>query len=303
MKKFFVAALLSFALYAAPAYFAQTTNPEVPQDKIVTVAKPFLGNWAAVSCESEPLGLRFSIRIDSVPDQDNGTRLAPVLKLTGVQGYTLSNGPFDFQTSAFLSVPGDTPDKSFLLLAVQNSNLLLSLQPTRIQGAIQTALNGSFQRFLYGTQAQVYVIRDTFKADDYSYVTPLSSMCPKADSNDNGPQARLLRAASTMITVAAARLAADETPEEQNAALLELTKFAQDRNLLGGYRDGAVDGTYDIALFETDKDGNAVGDEPKWAVYGAATITEGVKQIESDYTTYPDGHNKPNGDTEKQNKA
>jgi hypothetical protein len=297
MKKFFAAALLSFALYAAPAYFAQTTSPDVPQDKVATVAKPFIGNWAAVSCESDPLGLRFSIRIDSVPDQDNGTRLAPVLKLTGVQGYSLTNGPFDFQTSAFMSVPGDTPDKSFLLLHVQNSNLLLSLQPTRIQGKIQTSLNGSVQRFLDGSQAQVFVIPDTFKADDYSYVTPLSMMCPKADSNDDGPQARLLRAAATMITVAAARLATDETPEEQTAALNELTKFAADHSLIGAYRDGTKEGTYDIALFLIDADGQATG-EPKWVVYGTTTLTEGVKQIESDYTTYPDGHDVPGDDPE-----
>lgn len=299
MKKFFAAALLSFALYAAPAYFAQTTSPDVPQAQVATAAKPFIGNWAAVSCESNPLGLRFSIRVDSVADQDNETRLAPVLKLTGVQGYNLTNGPFDFQTSAFLSVPGDTSDKSFLLLHVQNSNLMLSLQPTRIQGKIQTSLNGSVLRFLDGTQAQVFVIPDTFKADDYSYVTPLSMMCPKADSNDDGPQARLLKAASQVIIAGAQKVSfmADETPEEQTAALNELTKFAADHSLIGAYRDGTKEGTYDIALFLTDADGQATG-EPKWVVYGAATVTEGVKQIESDYVTYPDGHDVPGDDPE-----
>lgn len=288
MKKFFAAAILSFALYAAPAYFAQTTSPEVPQAQIAAVAKPFIGNWAAVSCESEPMGIRFSIRIDSVPDQDNGTRLAPVFKLTGVQGYTLSNGPFDFQTSAFLNVPGDTPDKSFLLLHVQNSNLLVSLQPTQVQGRIITSLNGAVRKFLDGSQAQLFVIPDTFKENDYAYVTPLSTMCPKADSNDDGPQARLMRASFTP---------ADETPEEQLAALNELTKFAADHSLLGAYRDGTKQGTYDIALFLTDADGQATG-EPKWVVYGATTLTEGVKQIESDFVTYPDGHDVPGDDPE-----
>ena len=49
MKKFFTAALLSFALFAAPAYFAQTKGTEVPQNKVVATAKPFIGKWAAVS--------------------------------------------------------------------------------------------------------------------------------------------------------------------------------------------------------------------------------------------------------------
>lgn len=289
MKKLIQAAVLAFALYAAPAYFAQTTSPDVPQDQVTTVAKPFVGKWAAVSCESNPIGIRFSIRVDSVADQDNGTRLAPVFKLTGVQGYDLSNGSFDFQTSAFLNVPGDTPNTSFLLLHVQNSNLLVSLQPTRVQGKIVTSLNGAVQRFLDGSQAALFAIPDTFKDGDWAYVTPLSMMCPKADSNDDGPQARLMRASFTP---------ADETPEEQAAALSDLTKFAAAHNLLGAYRDGAIEGTYDVALFEMDKDGNATSNEPKWVVYSAASLTEGVKQIESDYTTYPDGHNDPSSDTD-----
>jgi hypothetical protein len=79
--------------------------------------------------------------------------------------------------------------------------------------------------------------------------------------------------------------------DADQAALNELNNFAAAHQLIGGYRDGSEDGTFDLALFTADENGDATGDGPKWVVYGAATLTEGVVQIESDYKTYPDGHN------------
>lgn len=95
--------------------------------------------------------------------------------------------------------------------------------------------------------------------------------------------------------------ASTETEDEAAAALKELSTFATANNVFGAYRNGATTGTYDVALFELDKDGNVVAGEPKWAVYGAATLTEGVKQIESDFATYPDGHNVPSVSAPKAN--
>lgn len=291
MRKFFAAAVLAFALYAAPAYFAQSVVPqnEIPQEKVADAAKPFIGKWAAVSCETNIIGVRFSIRVGNVPDQDNGVRQAPVFKVEGAQGVTMD--PFDFQTNSFA-----TDFDGVLTLQVENDGLgLITLRQTKKQGKIVTSLTGEVVNFSQGSDTLLFAVPDTFKTGNWDYVTPLSTMCPKADSNDDVPQARLLKAASQVIIAGAQKVSftADETPEEQAAALSELTKFAQARGLLGAYRDGSKDGTYDVAMFVTDKDGNVVGDDPKWVVYGAATLTEGVKQIESDYTTYPDGHNVP----------
>lgn len=84
-------------------------------------------------------------------------------------------------------------------------------------------------------------------------------------------------------------VAAGETEEEARVALVEFTKFAEDHKLLAGYRDGSAPGTYDVALFVTDENGQAVGD-PKWVVFGAASLTKGVKQIEADFAEFPDGN-------------
>jgi hypothetical protein len=106
-----------------------------------------------------------------------------------------------------------------------------------------------------------------------------------------------------MLAFAAASFSATRTPifeqnvpvvtvaqsDEDVAALSELTGFAAEHKLIGGYRDGTP-GTFDVALFATDDDGQATGDGPKWVVYGAASLTVGVKQIEADFAQYPDGH-------------
>jgi hypothetical protein len=76
-----------------------------------------------------------------------------------------------------------------------------------------------------------------------------------------------------------------ETEKEAQAAWDEFNKFAKEHNLKGGYLHPTED-SWSLALFVGDD-----ADVPKWAVYDLPTLTEAVKQIESDYKTYPNGHN------------
>lgn len=88
----------------------------------------------------------------------------------------------------------------------------------------------------------------------------------------------------------------DSAQEQQAAhdqeAWNEFTKFAADHGLFGAYRGGSGM-PWDLAFFTEDANGQPTGDGPKWAVYGYADLAEAVKQIESDYTQYPNGHNNP----------
>ena len=188
MKKFFTAALLSFALFAAPAYFAQTKGTEVPQNKVVATAKPFIGKWAAVSCEdSGPVGVRFSIRVNSVVDQENGARWAPVFKLTAIRNFDFD--PFDLQTNSFQTVQNEDSKDSSLLLQVENDEAgMISLQPTKTQGKVLTSLFGTITNFRDGTETKFFVIPDTFKVENWDYVTPLSTLC-STDGSNHEPQA------------------------------------------------------------------------------------------------------------------
>jgi hypothetical protein len=74
-----------------------------------------------------------------------------------------------------------------------------------------------------------------------------------------------------------------ETEQEAQVAWDQFNAFAKEHNLIGLYQHPAED-VWNLGL--------AVDNEsaPKWAVYGFKTLTEAVKQIESDYTKYPDGH-------------
>jgi hypothetical protein len=74
-----------------------------------------------------------------------------------------------------------------------------------------------------------------------------------------------------------------ETREEAQVAWDQFNAFAKEHNLIALYRHPAED-VWDLAL-TTDE-----GTAPKWAVYGFKTLTEAVKQIEADYTKYPNGH-------------
>jgi hypothetical protein len=74
---------------------------------------------------------------------------------------------------------------------------------------------------------------------------------------------------------------AAETEKQAQAAWDEFVKFAKDHNLDAGYQHPAED-VWNLAFI--------VGDEPKWAVYGYDKLADAVKQIESDYVKYPDGH-------------
>jgi hypothetical protein len=75
-----------------------------------------------------------------------------------------------------------------------------------------------------------------------------------------------------------------ETEQEAQVAWDEFNKFAKEHDLKGGYLHPTED-SWSLALFAGDEK------EPKWAVYDLPTLTEAVKQIESDYKTYPNGHN------------
>jgi hypothetical protein len=76
----------------------------------------------------------------------------------------------------------------------------------------------------------------------------------------------------------------DETEAQAQAAWDEFNKFASDHNLVGGYQHPNED-SWSLALFVGED-----SDVPKWAVYDYSNLTDAVKQIESDYATYPDGH-------------
>jgi hypothetical protein len=75
-----------------------------------------------------------------------------------------------------------------------------------------------------------------------------------------------------------------ETREEAQVAWDQFNAFAKEHNLRGGYQHPTED-SWSLAFFVGDD-----ADVPKWAVYNFPTLVEAVKQIESDYQKYPDGH-------------
>ena len=101
--------------------------------------------------------------------------------------------------------------------------------------------------------------------------------------------------AATPVIESQTIAAQEQGPSDaDHAALVELSKFADEHNLFGVYRNSPSGKTFDVGLFETDKDGNIVGDSPKWVVLGAATLTDGVKQIEADFAQFPNGNTRDN---------
>jgi hypothetical protein len=104
------------------------------------------------------------------------------------------------------------------------------------------------------------------------------------------PQAR--------ITMAQDQQAPTPSVKDQ-AAFIAFQKFATDHKLAGLGRfhvdeDGKIV-SFDLGLATVDEDGQPA--DLKWVVYGYPTVDEAAKQIESDFTKYPDGN--PDGTTYK----
>jgi hypothetical protein len=152
--------------------------------------------------------------------------------------------------------------------------------------------------------ARLYSFSDDPKADPITWEEegyPTAASAEAAIEKNyltypNGHSGKTPATAAVLAPVLTYALYTPETDKEFQAALEELNSFSADHNLTGGWRDGDKKGTYDVALFVNDADGEPIftaPNGPKWVVYGATTLTEGVKQIESDYAQYPDGHDQP----------
>jgi hypothetical protein len=297
MRKFIQFALLALALYAAPAY-AQT-DPEISQEKVAQAAKPFLGTWDGVSCDSrqhpdgsvKPYGLRFNIRVDSVPDQDNGTRLAPILKLLAVEpdesGKVVPEKPFDFQTVGFYQLPGDSPNTYRTAFLAANPNLLVALSlpngsDSKSGPNIVHGLEGQVKIFLDGTQFPLYAIKESetmpAQKDQWLYVKTLSMLCPATD-NDDQNEARLQRVA----------FSTDDTDGDIDAAIKEFNQFADDHS---NVIDFAALGRTEVGQpwFARFYHFNDNGDPTAWEEEGYPHILDVVVAIERDFITHPEGY-------------
>lgn len=184
MRTLILATVFAVLSLLTPAFFAQTEHPGVSQDQVVEKAKPFLGDWNSVVCDSrrpQPYGVRFNIYLR--PDDDKSVE--PVFRLLGVQGYVMD--PFDFQTLDFTEIVGDTPDKHFIWIDVTNSSLVLTLQPSK------TGLNGVVTETRDDFQSSLFAERGDDAKDPYAYVTILAKSCPtsKPEQKSNKAQVAL----------------------------------------------------------------------------------------------------------------
>ncbi len=189
--------ILASLVSLVPA-FAQTTQPDVPQEEVATKAKPFLGNFRAVACDptaKAPYGLKFNIRIDTVKDDNDKDIIQPVFKLLGSSGHSIT--PYDFRTVDFTEIVGDTPDKHFLWIDVENGGLVLNLQAAlpNARKDFVTALNGIVNT-VHGAEYPLFAQREEEPSDvnNYDYLKTLSQACPPPEQNQN--QAKLEYASS-----------------------------------------------------------------------------------------------------------
>ncbi len=232
MRKYILAVLFTAILFATQAVCVAAQDqgeqiPEVPQTEVKTKAQPFLGEFNAVACDSRvkrPYGLKFNIRIDSIPDPDAGkdaVKLAPVFRMLAIEPVDNPPAqikPFDFQTLGFID------DGHEVILVITNPNLYIQVEPSiPAEHAMSTTLEGLVMIYLDGTRFALYAIRagddPNPKVDPWLYVKPLSLLCPVVEKDDQN-EARLQRASFAVGDN-------DATPEEIDAADKELDDFAR----------------------------------------------------------------------------
>jgi hypothetical protein len=188
-KTLLLASIFAVVSFMSPAIFAQTSDPNVPQDRVIEKAKPFLGNFQAAVCDPSvkaPYGLKFNIRVDIVKDDDGKDVLQPVFKLLGASTHKIE--PYDFRTIDFTEIVGDTPDKHFLWIDVENGSLVLNLQAAlpNARKDFVTALNGIVET-VHGAEYVLFAQRqeEPSNIDDYGYLKTLSQACPAPEQNQN----------------------------------------------------------------------------------------------------------------------
>ena len=311
MKKFlFVIVqvlLTAMLMFGSTTLHAQTESPEIPQEKVAQAARPFLGTWDGVSCDSrqhpngeiEPYGLRFNIRVDSVPDQDKGTRLAPVFQLLAVQdksGQVVPAKPIDFQTVGFYQIPSESENSGHVVFLSANPNLLvaLSLAENSDSGTgpnIVHGLEGQVRIFLDGTQFPLYAIKasDTPAKDQWAYVEALSMLCPKTNNDDNDGQ--------NIASLQRISFSTDDTDGDIEAALKEFNTFADEHS---DVIDFAALGREDVGKpwFARFYHFNDKGDPTTWEEEGFPRILDVVVAIERDFIVHPEGHSGRYGESE-----
>jgi len=187
MRKLLQFVVFVFILWAIPG-FAQTVHPEIPQSEIVAKAKPFVGNWQAVVCDSreeKPYGITFSIRVDTVQDPDTGIKtVKPIFKLTALQGAD-NLVPFDFSTLDFSEVVGDTPDKHFIWIDVENPNLVINLMPAapNARKDFVVGLNGGVTVVNEDVMFSLFAQTATKTDNPWAYVSTLAQACSNANDS------------------------------------------------------------------------------------------------------------------------
>ncbi len=281
MKTLIYAAILALIMYAAPAFSQEPPHPEVPQTKVAELAKPFIGSWAAVACDSReprPYGLRFQIRVDTIKTPD-GDKLAPVLTMEDIEpidGDTHKIKPFDFQTMGFF----DLPNGPQLLAA--NPNLAVALEHSKLNDQLVVTLDGNVRIFSDGTEYSVYAIPDP--GHNWDYVTPLSAICGQVNKgSDDGVQNQV------RFQHIAYHPTADESDDEINAAIDEFNAFV---NAHVDKIDIAVLGRADVnspwfaRFYQLNNDGSV---KAAWNNEGYPKARMVVHDIEHNFNENPDG--------------
>jgi len=172
----FILALLS--VFAIPAHSQQKgeepttssavegqTSVEVPAAEVAEQTKPFLGTWDAVSCQSNPISIRFSI---APGDEDD-----PRPQFTLLQIFEPNSEPALMELSAtwrthdfteIQNVVGqDGKTRTVIYLEVTNGSIMLTLVPAIKNTLFGTALLASQPN----AQLVVVVGKSTGKLADF----------------------------------------------------------------------------------------------------------------------------------------
>lgn len=257
----------------------------VPQDKVAEVAKPLVGTFAAVACDSRPrsngdvtpYGVRFSIRVDTIKT-DEGDQIAPVFRLLALDPSVDPNAevkPSDFQTAKFF-IYKDKP-----VLVVMNPSLVIGLT-TPDEHAIMTAIDGGIRVIADGVVFNLFAIKDP-DPKSWDYVKTLSMLCPKPDNDDGTPQAKLMHATYTTVDT-------DDTDDQIQAAIDEFDRFVNAHsdvlNVINVLGREDVGKPWFARLYHENKDGGLT----TWEEEGYPHIMAAVVAVERDFDVYPKGH-------------